>query len=122
MHYGIVGEQWSSAMNADKGEPTWWRKHSERRPRTCDQLIEFGIYAVQTFFVMGMMNLAEVESYAHAFQMGIFFFIAHVIPDVYRSHVWEARPCDLLAIKLLHGFLNTVGLTVLLQHFGSTII
>ncbi|CDS10138.1 hypothetical protein LRAMOSA02815 [Lichtheimia ramosa] len=120
-HFGLLGDQWSAAMNKDKGDAHWWTRRSNTHPRIFDQALEYSLYAVQTFFIMGMMNLADVECYSHAFQLGIFFFIAYMVPDIYRSWIWEDRPCRLLAVKSIQGLLSTAGLTTLLHHFGTVI-
>ncbi|KAG2216278.1 hypothetical protein INT45_003909 [Circinella minor] len=121
MYFGLIGEKWSNAMDRDKGVKNWAHKTRPKDQRGWDQFFEFALYAIQTFFVMGMMNLAQVECYNHAFQLGLFSYIAYIIPEIYRAHAWEDRPCDLLAIKALRGFLGTAGLTVVLHHFGTDI-
>ncbi|KAI9248027.1 hypothetical protein BDA99DRAFT_525580 [Phascolomyces articulosus] len=121
MHFGLIGDQWSLAMDRDKGIKNWVQKTRPKDQCACDQFVEFALYAIQTFFVMGMMNLVQVECYNHAFQLGLFSFIAYFVPDIYCSYVWEDRPCNLLTIKALRGLLSTAGLAVVLQHFGTDI-
>ena len=62
---------------------------------------------------MGMMNLAGADSAFYAFQLGLFFFFAFGLPELYHAWVWEQRPCDLLRLKLARCLLNTAGLTTL---------
>ena len=121
MHFGQLGEQWSAAMDRDKGIVNWSQNVRAKDQCSYDQFVEFALYVVQTFFVMGMMNLAEVTCYTHAFQLGLFFYIAYVVPELYRSYIWEDRPQDLLVIKAMRGLFSTAGLTVVLHHFGTDI-
>ncbi|KAI9489960.1 hypothetical protein BDB00DRAFT_575408 [Zychaea mexicana] len=101
MHFGLIGDRWSDAMDRDKGVKDWVHKTRPNDQCGWDQCCEFALYAVQTFFVMGMMNLAQVDCYNHAFQLGLFSYIAYTLPDIYRSYIWEGRPTNLLAIKAI---------------------
>lgn len=71
---------------------------------------------------MGVMNLTDVGCYTHAIQLGLFFFIAFVVPELYQAYIWEERPQNLVLIKAVHGVLGTAGLTALLYRFGTSIV
>lgn len=71
---------------------------------------------------MGVMNLTDVDCYTHAIQLGLFFFIAYIVPELYQAYIWEERPQNLVLIKAVQGLLSTAGLTTLLYGFGTSIV
>ncbi|KAF7729720.1 hypothetical protein EC973_003798 [Apophysomyces ossiformis] len=98
--------------------------HPTERPR-CDwtyQLSEFMLAAIQTFFMMGVMNLAGVDGYNHAIQLGLYLFVAFYLPEAYHTWLYEDTPYQVLALKLGRGLLNTAGLNALLHYLGTTIL
>ena len=47
MHFGLIGEQWSNAMDRDKGVKNWAHKTRPKDQCGWDQFIEFALYAIQ---------------------------------------------------------------------------
>ncbi|KAG0184390.1 hypothetical protein DFQ28_011211 [Apophysomyces sp. BC1034] len=64
---------------------------------------------------MGIMNLASVDSYNHAIQLGLYVFVAFYVPEAYHAWLWEDTSTQLLTFKMGRGLLNTAGLNALLE-------
>ncbi|CAG8593566.1 4884_t:CDS:2 [Paraglomus brasilianum] len=115
--YGpLFGERWMAAMKEDKGTEKW--KQQECCPKW-NLAIELLTSILQAYVTGILLNVTRAQDYNEAAFLGLILFSGWVVPYAVSEQIWEGRPFLLAKLKFLKGFLDTVGLSVLMYAIGD---
>ncbi|CAG8539706.1 2182_t:CDS:2 [Paraglomus occultum] len=116
----LFGERLHAAMTQEKGAGAGTEKC--KQAECCSKrnlVIELLTCVLQAYVTGVLLNITKTEDSNEAAFLGLVLFGGWIVPYVVSGHIWDNRPFLLAKLKFLKGFLDTVGLAVLMFTIGT---